>query len=88
MNCCLKGADSGTHIIIPLSNGAGDEKLTRRLAEKGLVLRPLSPYYMTNEIREGLLFGFSAFNEAEIAKGLNATAAFKDEIGSLIAVER
>ncbi len=85
---CLKGADSGTHIIIPLLKGAGDERLARRFAEKGLVLRPLSPYYMTNDAREGLLFGFSAFNETEIARGLAATAAFKDEIGSMIDVAK
>lgn len=62
--------ESGTNLILPLSAGADDRALCRTLAESGLVLRPLSPYFLKRTPQPGLIAGFSAFREAEIQRGL------------------
>ncbi len=82
-NCCMASSDSGTHIILPLARGADDCLIARRAAEKGLVLRPLSPYYMTADRQEGLLVGFSAFNSIEIDRGLELFSSIRQKIGPL-----
>ena len=79
-NCWMPMPDSGTHVVLPLKEEADDLFVSRLAAEKGLILRPLSPYYMTGARRQGLLIGFSAFNDDEINRGLAILAAIKDDI--------
>ncbi|ATN37589.1 aspartate aminotransferase (plasmid) [Rhizobium sp. ACO-34A] len=79
-DCYMSAPDSGTHVILPLIKGADDRAVASRALEKGLVLRPLSPYYMTEERRNGLLVGFSAFNEDEIRRGLGNLDLLRGEI--------
>ncbi|KFI26125.1 MocR-like pyridoxine biosynthesis transcription factor PdxR [Paenirhodobacter enshiensis] len=62
--------ESGTNLIVPLAMGTDDRALCRKLAEAGLVLRPLSPYFLKRAPQPGLIAGFSAFREAEIERGL------------------
>lgn len=76
-------AESGTHLIMALAPGAGDRRLARQFAQRGIVMRPLSPYYLTNTPREGLLFGFSAFNEAELVRAFESLAPHRREILAL-----
>ncbi len=78
--CCASTPNSGTHLVLPLAAGCTDVALARRAAERGLVLRPLSPYYMTDRVRPGLLFGFSSFNEAEISRALELLSDFRSQI--------
>jgi len=83
-DCCLSAGDGGTHLILPLRRGSGDRKLAAELAEKGIVLRPMSPYYATNNLQEGLLIGFSAFNEEEARAGLHRLAGFRKMLAPMI----
>lgn len=78
--CRAATPNSGTHLLLPLKAGCDDVSVARRAAERGLVLRPLSPYFMTDQARPGLLFGFSSFNEAEIGCGLDLLSSFRTEI--------
>lgn len=79
-HCCMPMPDSGTHVILPLEEGADDVALSRQAAARGLILRPLSPYYMTGTRRQGVILGFSAFNDDEIGRGLSLLASFRAEL--------
>ena len=72
--------ETGMHVLLPLTNEANDQKIANLCAAQGLVLRPLSPYYLGHRRRQGLLFGFSAFNSSEIAQGLARLSAFQPDI--------
>lgn len=72
----------GTHLVLPFRTGAGDRALAREMAASGLVTRPLSPYYAGETPREGLLLGFSAFDDDERALGLRRLARFRDSIAA------
>jgi GntR family transcriptional regulator/MocR family aminotransferase len=76
--------DTGTHLILPFGDDADDRAIGRTLAQAGVMARPLSPYFVGPNRRRGLLFGFSAFNTAEIAEGLARLARVADEIAPLL----
>ncbi|WP_138468346.1 PLP-dependent aminotransferase family protein [Poseidonocella sp. HB161398] len=61
---------SGTNLLLPFREGCNDVAVSRELARKGLMVRPLSPYFVSKERASGLILGFSAFRDAEIARGL------------------
>ncbi len=72
--------DTGVHVTLGLSEQADDRRLVRAASERRVVIRPLSPYYVSRRRRQGLLFGFSAFNAGEIGLGLSRLAAMRDDI--------
>jgi len=84
--CCVPMPEIGTHVIIPLESRADDVAIAALAAKNGLMLRPLSPYYMKGDGRKGLLLGFSAFNDDELKKGLALLANMKREIGDVLPV--
>lgn len=75
--------DTGVHVILRLSEEADDRRLVRAAAERGVVIRPLSPYYASGRPQQGLLLGFSAFNAGEIGQGLARLAPLRADILSL-----
>ncbi len=79
--CRAASPNSGTHLLLPLKSGCDDVSLARRAAERGLVLRPLSPYFTTDHVRPGLLLGFSSFNKVEIEAGLDLLSSLSAEVG-------
>lgn len=85
----LSATETGMHVILPLPQTADDQHLAKLAATRGVVVRPLSPYYAGSERRKGLLLGFSAFNSSEITLGLSRlsslrdTSAFRSAIGGL-----
>lgn len=83
-NCCLAMPDIGTHVILPLIDEADDQSIAAKAAKRGLVMRPLSPYYMKGNRRRGLILGFSAFNEDEMRKGLAVLGGMKDDISGML----
>lgn len=72
--------DTGVHITVRLTEQADDRRLVRAAAERGVVIRPLSPYYVSRRRQQGLMLGFSAFNAAEIGQGLARLAAVRGDI--------
>lgn len=84
---CRTGSPAGgTHVILPLIREAADHEIVAKAASRNIVLRALSPYYMTSSCEQGLLLGFSAFNETEIAKGLHALSGLRAEILPYVSV--
>lgn len=57
---------SGMHLVLPLVAGYNDVRLAQELAQRGLIVQPLSPLYRTQEKRPGLLLGFAPYDEQEL----------------------
>ncbi len=76
----FEAADTGVHITLRLSDRADDHRLAGVAAKQGIVVRPLSSYYVLPNPAQGLLLGFSAFNQAEIAQGLTRLASIRADI--------
>lgn len=81
----FEALDTGMHVVLPLNDRADDQELSRLCSCQHVVLRPLSPYYLGRQGRKGLLFGFSAFNDREIAQGLQRLSRLRDRIVPLVA---
>jgi len=58
---------SGMHIVLPLIDAADDRKITSQLAAQGVLTRALSPHYALKTKSKGLLLGFAAFSESQLA---------------------
>ncbi|MXN17821.1 aminotransferase class I/II-fold pyridoxal phosphate-dependent enzyme [Pseudooceanicola sp. GBMRC 2024] len=65
---------SGTNLLLPLASGVDDGAIAARLARRGLMVRPLSPYVVTRSRPAGLILGFAAFRDTEIDRGLDLLA--------------
>jgi GntR family transcriptional regulator/MocR family aminotransferase len=59
---------SGQHLLIELPASSNDVALAALAATEGLVLRPLSSYYLGEQQRKGLLVGFAYVPTPEIAR--------------------
>ena len=58
---------SGMHLVIELPVSANDIQLTARAAELGLVVRPLSSYFLGTPRRKGLMVGYAYVPTERIA---------------------
>ena len=70
----LQEVDSGMHAIA-WSTPALDARMTdvaaaRRAAAAGVTVRPLSPFYVAEPPRQGLILGFAGFDATEIEKAI------------------
>lgn len=68
----VRPPDQGLHLICGLPDGVRDAELVARLDGMGLGLRALSPLYLGEPKRRGLVIGFSGW-PPETLKGLAAT---------------
>jgi GntR family transcriptional regulator/MocR family aminotransferase len=59
---------SGLHLLIELPAGANDVALAALIATEGLVVRPLSSYYLGEARRRGLLVGYAYVPSHEMAR--------------------
>ena len=59
---------SGLHLLIELPDSTNDVALAALAATEGLVVRPLSTYYLGEQRRKGLLAGFAYVPTREIAR--------------------
>lgn len=67
--------DGGMQLVAHLAPHRDDHEVCRRLANAGVVGRPLSQHYFDgNAPRHGLFLGFAAWNEAEIDAGVRVIA--------------
>lgn len=67
-------ADAGMHLIGWLPPGTDDRETSRRAREAGVRAAPLSRYTRKPLERGGLLLGYTAFNESEIAAAMRKLA--------------
>jgi GntR family transcriptional regulator/MocR family aminotransferase len=66
----VETADSGLQTIAWLNIGVDDRSVHRAGLQEGLELSPLSRYCIHNKIPPGLVLGFGAFPEEEIAEAV------------------
>jgi GntR family transcriptional regulator/MocR family aminotransferase len=71
-------------LVAHLGPHRDDRDVCRRLANAGVVVRPLSQHYLDGNVpRHGLFLGFAAWNEAEIDAGVRLIADVMREPSSL-----
>lgn len=71
----IEAPPAGLTLLLALSDNQNDEALAEKLAESGINVQPLSPLYRFFLPRQGLILGFSGFDEAHLEK--SATALIK-----------
>ena len=59
-------SNAGLHIVMTLPHEIDDAGLARRALERGVIVRPLSPYYAGPEPGNGLLLGFASVRESDM----------------------
>ena len=70
---------AGMHLVGWLPEGVDDKIASEKAAEFGVETRPLSSFAIEEDGRNGLLLGYSAYNEREIREGVvKLAAALKD----------
>jgi GntR family transcriptional regulator/MocR family aminotransferase len=73
-------AEAGMHLIGWLPRGMDDREVTRRAAEANLRIARVSAYCIKQNLRGGLLLGYTAFNERLIKQGVKKLARVLNEI--------
>ena len=58
--------NAGLHLVLKLDDGCDDVAIARAANEKGVLVRPLSRYYLKKTAMRGLLMGFAAMKEEEM----------------------
>ena len=66
-------AEAGIHLLALRPEGTDDVALAERAREQGLAIAPLSPHYQA-QARPGLLLGFGAMGEEQLAEGVRRLA--------------
>ena len=77
-------ADAGMHLLASLPAGVDDVALAERARACGLAIAALSPHYQAQP-RPGLLLGFGAMNEDQLAEGVRRLAPLAREVVALAA---
>jgi GntR family transcriptional regulator/MocR family aminotransferase len=73
-------AKAGMHLIGWLPVGIGDRDVSLRAAEAGLNLAPVSAYCIEQNLRGGLLLGYTAYDEKHIKQGMKKLARVLSEL--------
>jgi GntR family transcriptional regulator/MocR family aminotransferase len=76
----VTAAKAGMHLIGWLPDGISDREVSRRAAEAGLNLAPISAYCINQKLRDGLLLGYTAYDEKHIRQGMKKLARVLTEI--------
>jgi len=66
----VERADAGMHLVGWLPEGVSDVELSKKGAERGLKLSPVSGYYKVKPARGGFVLGYTAFDERQIKEGV------------------
>ena len=78
----ITGAEQGLHLCLRLPNTVNDVALAQRLAQKGLIVRPLSAYCLARQDLKGLVIGYGYAALADIKRcGPLLTQAVKQALG-------
>ena len=67
-------SNAGLHMILQLPAGSDDAVIAQQANAQGLLVRPLSRYYVNEEKRSGLLLGFASIEEHEMAAAFTRLA--------------
>ncbi len=78
----ILGAEAGMHLVITLPPGLSDQKISRRAAQEGLWLWPLSSAYVGTNVRQGFILGFGGTKTDEMpAQVRRLRKIIRDESG-------
>jgi GntR family transcriptional regulator/MocR family aminotransferase len=67
-------AEAGIHLLAGLPDGVDDVALAHNAEQLGIELTPLSPHYYSTRPRQGMLLGFGALPEEQLAIGIRLLA--------------
>jgi GntR family transcriptional regulator/MocR family aminotransferase len=67
-------AEAGIHLLAGLPDGVDDVSLALAAQRVGIEFSPLSPHYYSTKARPGMLLGFGALNEDQLATGVRRLA--------------
>lgn len=76
----LAGAEAGMYLAAFLPKGLRDQELALRAARQGLWLLPLSPAYMGDSPRHGLILGFGSTSARQIPQAVRHLHAILDSV--------
>lgn len=60
------GSNAGLHLVLRLPDHADDVAITDAARQRGIVVRPLSRYFIGGEVQRGLLLGYACVPEEAI----------------------
>lgn len=64
---CITGGEAGLHLAMGLPDGCDDLAISRQARNEGIIVRPLSRYYMNPvTARRGLMLGYASVPNAQI----------------------
>ena len=75
----ISGAEQGLHLCVRLPPTLDDQALARRIAEHGLLVRPLSGYCLQRRDARGLVIGYGYAPLAGIRQGAPVLARLIQE---------
>ncbi len=67
-------SEAGLYVLVRLAPGLDETAVARRAAELGVAVYPAGPYYARLVERPGLVLGYAALDEAQIAEGTRRLA--------------
>jgi len=67
----LIGAEAGMHLVALLPPGTDDVEVSRKAAQKGISVMPLSSCYLTTPRRGGLILGYGGVSARQIHDGIS-----------------
>lgn len=75
----IVGEHAGLHLVLALPACVDDHRITREAFGQGVVVRPLSNYYLkAGNVKQGLLLGYAAVPIAEISPAFDVLATVID----------
>lgn len=77
----ILGAQAGMHLVVTLPKGVRDHQIAERAAREKLWVWPLSPAYLGQTSRQGLILGFGSATEENMPKAVG-------HLKSLVLAER
>lgn len=66
----LLGGDAGLHFVLLSNSALDDVALANEADRRGIMMRPLSPYYLGSEKRYGFMLGYAAADHHELKRGI------------------
>jgi GntR family transcriptional regulator/MocR family aminotransferase len=65
------GTQAGLHLVVTLPPGFHDQEIAARAAQQKLWLWPLSPTYLTKQVRQGFVLGFGGTKAEDIPEAVH-----------------
>ncbi len=53
------GSNAGLHLVLCLPDGADDVAIAEEAGRRGILVRPLSRYFLGDAVQRGLLLGYA-----------------------------